>query len=101
MAGFFFNLRPPALETDALPLEILRPVNKGELIGSATYSRALWSPAGKGLTTWLSFAMLNCVFVTLPCGTLGQVWYSIVSIPDLCPFYYIIPRNMHCPVFFL
>ena len=23
MAGFFFNLRPPALERDALPLELL------------------------------------------------------------------------------
>ena len=25
-----------------------------------------------------------CVFVTFPCGVLGQVWYLIVSIPDLC-----------------
>ena len=25
-----------------------------------------------------------CVFVTFPCGTLGQVWYLIVSIPNLC-----------------
>ena len=30
---------------------------------------------------------------------LGQVWYLIVSIADLCPFYYIVPSNMHCPVF--
>ena len=27
--------------------------------------------------------MLYCVFVTFPCGFLGQVWYLIVSIPDL------------------
>ena len=27
---------------------------------------ALWSPAGKGLTSWL---------ITFPCGILGQVWY--------------------------
>ena len=48
---------------------------------------ALWSPAGKGLTTWLSFVMLNSVlFVNFLCGILGQVWYLIVSIPDLCPF---------------
>ena len=46
---------------------------------------ALWSPAGKGLTSWLSFVMSNCVFVTFPCGILGQVWYLIVLIPDLCP----------------
>ena len=44
----------------------------------------LWSPAGKGLTSWLLFVMFDCVFVTFPCGILGQVWYLIVSIPDLC-----------------
>ena len=27
---------------------------------------------------------VNCVFVTFPCGILGQVWYLIVSFPDLC-----------------
>ena len=27
--------------------------------------------------------VLNCVFVTFPCGILGQVWYLIVLIPDL------------------
>ena len=27
---------------------------------------ALWSPAGKGLTYWLSFVMSNCEFVTFP-----------------------------------
>ena len=27
---------------------------------------ALWSPAGKGLTSWLSFVMFNCSFVTFP-----------------------------------
>ena len=25
---------------------------------------ALWSPAGKGLTSWLSFELSNCEFVT-------------------------------------
>ena len=67
----------------------------GHLLGS----RALWSPAGIGLTTWLSFVMLNCVFVTFPCGILGQMWYLVVSIPDICPFHYIVPSKMHCPVF--
>ena len=46
---------------------------------------ALWSPAGKGVTSWLSFVVLNCVIVTVPFGILGQVLYLIVSIPDLCP----------------
>ena len=45
---------------------------------------ALWSLAGKGLTYWLSFVMFNCVFVTFPCGILGEVWFLVVSIPDLC-----------------
>ena len=33
------------------------------------------------------FAFLGhvyCVFVTFPCGILGQVWDLIVSFPDLC-----------------
>ena len=36
---------------------------------------ALWSPVGKGLTSWLSFVVSNCEFVTFPlvswvrCGT--------------------------------
>ena len=49
---------------------------------------ALWSPAGKGLTFWLLFVMFKCVFVTFLCGILGQVWYLIVSIPDLCGLSY-------------
>ena len=27
---------------------------------------ALWSPAGKGLTSWLSFVVFNCELVTFP-----------------------------------
>ena len=50
---------------------------------------ALWSPAETGLISWLLFVMFNCVFVTFPCGILGQVWYLIVLIPDLChPSYF-------------
>ena len=51
---------------------------------SCLFIAALWSPAGKRLTSWLSFMMFNCVFVTFPCGILGRVWYLIVSFPDLC-----------------
>ena len=49
---------------------------------------ALWSPAGKGLTSCLTFVIFNCEFVTFPCGILGQVWYLIVLIPHLCPLSY-------------
>ena len=31
--------------------------------------------------------MFSCVFVTLPYGILGQVWYLIVWIPYLCYFF--------------
>ena len=27
---------------------------------------------------------IYCISVTFPCGILGQVWYLIVSFPDLC-----------------
>ena len=43
---------------------------------------ALWSPAGKWLTSWLSFVVSNCVFVTFPLA------YLIVSIPDICTLAY-------------
>ena len=52
---------------------------------------ALWSPAGKGLTSWLSF-VVSTVSLSL------SHWYSgsgvdlVVSIPDLCTltYFYII-----------
>ena len=47
------------------------------------FNCALRSPAGKGLTSWLSFVVSVC-----PIGILGQVWYLIVSIPDLCTLTY-------------
>ena len=56
---------------------------------------ALWSPAGKGLTFWLWFVMFNCGFVTFPCGILGQVWYLIVTIPDLCKLSFFNYLSLH------
>ena len=46
---------------------------------SRLFIAAFWSPAGKGLTSWLLIVMFNCVFVTLLCGILGQVWFLIVA----------------------
>ena len=45
------------------------------------------------VTCWESADLLAlvcdaCVFVTFPCGILGQVWYLIASIPDLCRLSY-------------
>ena len=36
---------------------------------------ALWSPAGKGLTSWLSFVVSNCEFVTC-----SRLWCLTVSL---------------------
>ena len=40
------------------------------VILSCLFIAALWSPAGKGRTSWLLFVMFNCDFVTFPCGIL-------------------------------
>ena len=37
----------------------------------------------------LLYVMFYCVFVTLRCGILGQVWCLSVSIPDLCLLSYL------------
>ena len=58
---------------------------------------ALWSPAGKGLTSWLSFVVSYCEFFHFPIGILGQVWYLIVSIPDLCTLTYFNPLKTRNP----
>ena len=57
---------------------------------------ALWSPTGKRLTCWLSFVMFNCVFVIFPCGIHGQVWYLIVSIPDVWHLSYFVSSDLFC-----
>ena len=43
------------------------------LMLSRLFIAALWSPDGKGLTSWLLFVMFIAFFVTFPCGILGQV----------------------------
>ena len=44
---------------------------------------ALWSPAGKGPTSWLSFVMSNCEVVTFP-----LVSWVRCGASDLCPLSY-------------
>ena len=58
------------------------------LHASRLFIAAVWPHAGKWLTSWLLFVIFNCVFVTFQCGILGQVWYLIVSILDLCRLSY-------------
>ena len=45
----------------------------------------LWSPAGKGLTSWLSFVMFDCEIFLLSNLYPGYGVVLIVSIADLCP----------------
>ena len=66
------------------------------VILSRLFIAKLWSPAGEGLTIWILFMMFICVFVTFPCGILGQVWYLIVSIPDLCCLSYFVVLFLVC-----
>ena len=50
---------------------------------------ALWSPAGKGLTSWLSFVVYNCVFVTFPLVSwvrCGAWLYRFLIFPFLLTF---------------
>ena len=50
---------------------------------SRLFIAALWSTGGKGLTSWLSFVMFNCVLSLSNVVFLGQVLYLIVLVPDL------------------
>ena len=62
-------------------------VSRGHAVGHAVLSVhfslvvTCWERAN--LMTLL-YVMFSCVFVTFPCGDLGQVWYLNVSISDLC-----------------
>ena len=40
----------------------------------ASFNCALWSPAGKELTFWLSFVASNCEFVTFPLVSWVRCW---------------------------
>ena len=57
----------------------------------------MWPAAVKGLTFWFEFVMFSCVIVTNPSSILGQVWYLIVSVPDLCrlSFFYILKEKVY------
>ena len=49
---------------------------------------ALWSPAGKGLTSRFLLVMFIVVLLLFPCGIPGQMWYLIVSLLYLCRLFH-------------
>ena len=57
---------------------------------SCLFFAALWSPAGTGLTSWLSLRDIFFRFATFLCGFLGQVWHLIASITELCFLPYLV-----------
>ena len=57
------------------------------VIPSCLFIAALWSSEWKWANLMaLLYGMFSCVFVTFPCGVLGQVWYLIVLIPDISSY---------------
>ena len=58
------------------------------------------------VTCWEGADLLGLVgiffsyFVTLPCGILDQVWYLIVSFPDLCrlSYFYLLIKESYIQV---
>ena len=64
-------------------------VRRSLLLCAHLFISALWSPAGKGLTTWLSFVVSNCEFVTLPFVSLvmfGSWLYQVLIFATLLSF---------------
>ena len=57
---------------------------------SRLFIAALWSPAGKGLASLLSFVMFNVLLSLIHVVSRARLWNMIVSIPDLCrlPYFY-------------
>ena len=60
-----------------------------------------WEWAGLLARLYVKF---SCVFVTFLCGVLSQVWYLIISIPDLCLFTYfyysVVSGMIPCLIFY-
>ena len=59
---------------------------------------ALWSPAGKGLTSWLSFVVFNCEFVTFPLVSLvrcGAWLYHSWSLHPYLPWLFLCDDTLH------
>ena len=56
---------------------------------------ALWSPAGNGADLLVLVCGVWLWFCYFPIGIMGQVWYLIVSISDLCTLTFIPQRSFN------
>ena len=70
---------------------------------SRLFIAALWSPEGKGLTSWLLFMIFIAILLLSTFGILGQVWCLIVLIPVPCCLSYLNIHSKHqiiidCPI---
>ena len=57
---------------------------------------ALWSPAGKGLTSWLSFVVSNCEFVTFPLVSWVRWCTWLYRFLIFVPLLTILQVGVHC-----
>ena len=56
---------------------------------------ALWTPAGKGLTSWLSFVVSNCEFVTFPLVSWVRYGTWLYRFLIFVPFtYFVVPVDI-------
>ena len=58
---------------------------------SRLFIDALWSSAGKGLISWLSFVMSNCEFVTFPLVSWVRCWTWVYRFLIFLTLFYIPP----------
>ena len=61
-SGFFFFF----FEVAVIPAAVSAKAQPLWRAHERLFVDALWSPAGKGLTSWLSFVMSNCDVVAFP-----------------------------------
>ena len=76
----------------------IRKVNQLNQVWSFSVAKG-WSPAGKELTSWLSFVVSNCEFVNFPmvswvsCGTLLYRFLIFAPLLTLTSLFWIICKN--------
>ena len=99
MNSSFITLRPDLTSSNMFKPSSNFKINRSKavlllwilFVICVSWHAVLSVPCSLVVTCWemanplaLLCVMFSCVFVTLSYGVLGQVWYLIVWIPDLC-----------------